>query len=407
MAPPRMSVCKSFSSLFKGSSLKFGKSWVSNQHRRGLYDVIIVGGGMVGSALACALGSDSKLQDKKILVLEAGDKVKLEENLGLYSNRVSTISPGSQNLLENIGAWKHIENMRAKSFRRMQVWDACGDGYVTFEGSDDLQHEVVMGHVVENNVLVKALELQLEELKSKIDVLYKTKLKEIQIPWDNENCNWIEIALEDGQTLSTRLLVGADGHNSFTRKQADVECITYDYKQNGVVATLGISETTDNNVAWQRFLPNGPIALLPLTTNKSSLVWSTTTEEAMKLVSLPERQFVETLNEALTGDLENNSISRMASHLMHNAISTIQPDYLGLQMPPKIEYVEENSLASFPLGLNQASYYVKHRLALIGDAAHRIHPLAGQGVNLGFSDVQCLVKELRLAAVDGQDIVKP
>lgn len=78
---------------------------------------------------------------------------------------------------------------------------------MTFEGSDDLQHEVVMGHVVENNVLVKALELQLEELKSKIDVLYKTKLKEIQIPWDNEDCNWIEIALEDGQTLSTRLLV--------------------------------------------------------------------------------------------------------------------------------------------------------------------------------------------------------
>ncbi|XP_028398710.1 ubiquinone biosynthesis monooxygenase COQ6, mitochondrial-like [Dendronephthya gigantea] len=386
-----------------------GKAWFTTQqsHNSKFYDAIIVGGGMVGSTLACAIGGDTIFQNKKVLVLEAGPQVKLKELPELYSNRVSTVSPGSKKLLERVGAWKHIENMRVKPFQRMQVWDACGDGYLTFEASDDLEQAINMAYLVENNVLITALEMELENLRSNVDVLYQTKMNTFRIPSPDTNdvdSPWAEITLEDGQEFSTRLLVGADGFNSQVRKNSGIDSISHDYRQSGVVATLCFSEPTKNIVAWQRFLPTGPIAILPLTDSKSSLVWSTTTSHAKNLVSLPEERFVDAVNEALTDDISKNSLSEMASNLLHNVLSMVQPDYLGLQIPPRIAGIEKNSRASFPLGVNHSSYYVKPRMALIGDAAHRIHPLAGQGVNLGFGDVECLWNELRQAAIDGQDL---
>ena len=244
-----MKVSKSLGVLLRNitNRANHGKVWFSAQPSLSsqFYDVIIVGGGMVGSTLACALAGDAALQDAKVLVLEAGAQVKLDKLPELYSNRVSTVSSGSKKLLESVGAWKYIENMRAKPFRRMQVWDACGDGYLTFEASTDLQNAVNMGYIVENNVLITALEMELEKLKSSVDVLYKKKLKKCRIPppeTSDVDSPWAEIVLDDGQEFSTRLLVGADGFNSQVRRNSDINCVSHDYRQSGVVATLCFSE---------------------------------------------------------------------------------------------------------------------------------------------------------------------
>uniref|UniRef100_A0A9L0IEV4 Coenzyme Q6, monooxygenase n=1 Tax=Equus asinus TaxID=9793 RepID=A0A9L0IEV4_EQUAS len=284
-----------------------------------VYDVVVSGGGLVGAAMACALGYDVHFCDKKILLLEVGPKKVLEKLPETYSNRVSSISPGSATLLSSFGAWDHICNMRYRAFRRMQI--------------------------------------------------------------------------------------GADGHNSGVRQAAGIQNVSWNYDQSAVVATLHLSEATENNVAWQRFLPSGPIALLPLSDTLSSLVWSTSHEHAAELVSMDEEKFVDAINSAFWSDVNHTDFIDSAGTMLHYAIAFLKPTKVSArQLPPSVARVDAKSRALFPLGLGHAAEYVRPRLALIGDAAHRVHPLAGQGVNMGFGDISSLVHHLSTAAFNGKDL---
>uniref|UniRef100_A0A3Q1M4S7 Ubiquinone biosynthesis monooxygenase COQ6, mitochondrial n=1 Tax=Bos taurus TaxID=9913 RepID=A0A3Q1M4S7_BOVIN len=371
-----------------------------------VYDVVVSGGGLVGAAMACALGHDIHFCDKKILLLEAGPKKVLEKLPETYSNRVSSISPGSATLLSSFGAWDHICNMRCRAFRRMQVWDACSEALIMFD-KDNLDD---MGYIVENDVIMHALTKQLEAVSDQVTVLYKSKAVSYTWPYPfsmADSSPWVHITLGDGRTLQTKLLIGADGHNSGVRQAAGIRNVSWNYDQSAVVATLHLSEATENNVAWQRFLPSGPIALLPLSDTLSSLVWSTSHEHAAELVSMEEEEFVDAINSAFWSDVNHTDFIDSAGSMLQSAVAFLKPTRVSArQLPPSVARVDAKSRVLFPLGLGHAAEYVRPRLALIGDAAHRVHPLAGQGVNMGFGDISSLLHHLSTAAFNGKDLGK-
>nr|XP_054758264.1 ubiquinone biosynthesis monooxygenase COQ6, mitochondrial-like [Lytechinus pictus] len=371
-----------------------------------LYDVVIVGGGMAGQAMACALGFESSLGDHRILLLEQGKKpLQLNELPSKYSNRVCALNHNSVKLLSDVGAWRHMTEMRVKPFRRMQVWDACSDALITFNQSVDLSED--LAYIVENDITNAALSRQLGEVKSNVEVQYEKRLNSIQIPPQGlfEEESWAQLHLDDDSIIKTRLVIGADGARSGVRRLAGLKEIGWDYDQWGVVATLQLAEPTENVVAWQRFLPSGPIALLPLTDDQSSLVWSTSKEHSKELVNMDEHDFTEAVNNAFWDDSHHNQSVDAATQLFEGLLSAVKPDGSSVrQLPPSISGVDASSRASFPLGLCHAPRYITDRVALIGDAAHRVHPLAGQGINLGFGDVTSLTKTLSEAASMGKDL---
>ncbi|NXU55695.1 COQ6 monooxygenase, partial [Turnix velox] len=369
-----------------------------------LYDVLVSGGGMVGSAMAAVLGHNIHFHDKKIALLEAGPRKEYDGVPDSYSNRVSSISPGSATLLSSFGAWDHICSLRLKPFHRMQVWDACSEAMIVFE-QDDLD---AMGYIVENDVILSALTKQLDAAAERVDVFYGSRAVGYSWPLPSQSCDtspWVQVELADGRRLHTRLLIGADGHNSAVRKEAKIKNIKHQYDQSAVVATLHLSEPTDNNVAWQRFLPTGPIALLPLSDTASSLVWSTSHEHAAQLLAMDEESFVDSINSAFWSNVNHSDFIDAAGAMFRSALSLLQPSgSAARQLPPSVAKVEPQSRATFPLGMGHATEYVQQRVALIGDAAHRVHPLAGQGVNLGFGDVASLAQHLSAAAFNGNDL---
>ncbi|XP_077179313.1 ubiquinone biosynthesis monooxygenase COQ6, mitochondrial isoform X1 [Paroedura picta] len=377
---------------------------VRSRSSEAVYDVVVSGGGMVGSAMAVALGNDAHLRGKKILLLEAGPKKLTKQLPKSYSNRVSAITPGSATLLNSFGAWDHIRSMRIKPFRRMQVWDACSEAMIIFD-KDNLED---MGYIVENDVIMSALTKQLDAMSDQVEVFYRSRALGYTWPLPYQTCDaspWVEIDLADGRKLQTKLLIGADGQNSMVRKAAGIQNIQYQYDQSAVVATLHLSEATDNNVAWQRFLPSGPIALLPLSDTVSSLVWSTSHEHASQLQSMDEESFVDSINSAFWSNANHSDFIDTAGTVFRSALSLLMPaGSAARQLPPSVAKVDPKSRAVFPLGLGHATEYVQHRVALIGDAAHRVHPLAGQGVNMGFGDIACLMHHLSAAAFNGKDL---
>ncbi|XP_053119911.1 ubiquinone biosynthesis monooxygenase COQ6, mitochondrial isoform X1 [Hemicordylus capensis] len=377
---------------------------VRSNGSKAVYDVVVSGGGMVGSAMAAALGHDAHLSEKKILLLEAGPKKVSKELPKTYSNRVSAITPGSATLLSSFGAWDHICSMRIKPFRRMQVWDACSEAMIIFD-KDNLED---MGYIVENDIIMSALTKQLDAVSDRVEVLYRSRAVGYNWPLPyqtSDSSPWVQIDLADGRRLQTKLLIGADGQNSMVRKAAGIQTIQYQYDQSAVVATLHLSEATDNNVAWQRFLPSGPIALLPLSDTVSSLVWSTSHEHASELQRMDEESFVDSVNSAFWSNANHSDFIDTAGSMFRSAVSLLMPSGTAArQLPPSVAKVDPKSRAVFPLGLGHSTEYVQHRVALIGDAAHRVHPLAGQGVNMGFGDIACLSQHLSAAAFNGKDL---
>ncbi|XP_058444281.1 ubiquinone biosynthesis monooxygenase COQ6, mitochondrial [Malaya genurostris] len=359
------------------------------------YDIIIAGGGMVGTTLACSLGKNPRLADRKILLLEAASGFK-QPAIGQssYSNRVSAISKGTHRLMKTIGAWPHIEASRVKPVLKMQVWDACSDALITFN-YDDMSENI--SWIVENDVLLGSVYRQLDGVDT-VKIRYSSKVEECHLIRDGAAASTVRLA--NGERLSCELLIGADGYNSLVRKTMAVDNFTLSYNQMGVVATLKLGPGTANNVtAWQRFLPTGPIALLPLSDDTSSLVWSTDVAEAKRLLQLDEQSFVAAVNEAFNKIYPRKGIIDEVTKNITSLISSSTGQ--RLEPAPVVESVVEKSRAAFPLGLGHTSTYVGHGVCLVGDAAHRVHPLAGQGVNLGFGDVQCLTDTLAEANYSG------
>jgi len=323
------------------------------------YDIIILGGGMVGAALACALENIPL----KIALLDRF-KPNFDWPIEGYELRVSALTYASQQILKKIGAWDKMVARRVSPFTDMHVWDATGDGEIQFHAEDI--GKPCLGHIVENRVTQGALFEQLETLNN-VDYLQPIVAKSIQ-----SDANKTTLRLDNGDTITAKLIVGADGGRSWVRDQANIQLNSYNYEQKGVVTTVKTTKH-HNQVARQRFLPTGPLAFLPLTEGRCSIVWSTNYEDADRLVALEEKAFMVELESAL-GE----------SDLGH------------------VETVSQR--AAFPLIKQHAERYCDNRLVLVGDAAHTIHPLAGQGVNLGLLDIATLAEELISATGKRRDI---
>ena len=255
-------------------------------------------------------------------------------------------------------------------------------------------------------------------------VKYGAKVKRYKIPALGENDivakENVEVELEDGSVVETKLLVGADGFRwgnkpiltrsdcskycrSLVRQSIGSDYKSWDYPQMGLVATLNIhTKSGSNRTAWQRFLPSGPVALLPLSPDHSSLVWTVGKSEVKPLLEMSEETFVKKLNRALTSDLDQNQLVNSVTSSIRQLLG--REEARDQEPPPVVRAVANR--AAFPLGFGHSVRYSGPRTALIGDSAHRLHPLAGQGVNLGFGDVTALVRlveeSLRSGAVLGQ-----
>lgn len=312
------------------------------------YDIAIVGGGMVGACLAAGL-AQSPL---RVLVLEAGNPSAADVSAD-YDVRVSAITRVSERIFRSLGAWETMSALRVAPFREMHVWDAGGDGEVHFDSAEI--GEACLGHIIENRVITFALQQKLA-MYANLDVRYRCGLER----FEKTNDRFV-LHLDHGAPVQCGLLVGADGGNSRVRNLAGIAVHGWAYDQVAVVATVR-TELPHRETAWQRFLPTGPLAFLPLLDHYCSIVWSTTPEIAAELIALDDAEFAKRTAEAF--DYRLGAV-------------TLQGDR-----------------ASFPLKLQYADQYVRDGIALIGDASHSIHPLAGQGVNLGILDAASLAQVL-------------
>lgn len=316
-----------------------------NKHH---FDVLIIGGGMVGNALACALGQ----KNFRVAVIEQREPAR-EWPADEIDLRVSALTRASQNILQNLGVWERMTQLRVSPYLEMQVWDAEGNGSIHFGCTDIWEPD--LGHIVENRVTQLALWEKLEQLPN-VELFCPASVEKIELT-DHRP----QVLLSDGNRLSTKLLVGADGRDSRIRREAGIKTRGWEYDQYGLVSTIK-TEKPHLETAWQRFMPTGPLAFLPLNDGRCSIVWSTSPERAEELLALNDTAFCDALSEA-SGFV----------------LGRIQ------QCGPR---------AAFPLRLQHAVHYVLSGLALVGDAAHTVHPLAGQGVNLGFLDAATLAEVL-------------
>ncbi|CAG8784739.1 15170_t:CDS:2, partial [Cetraspora pellucida] len=393
---------------------------------KNLYDIVIVGGGITGSALACALANSQRTKSQRIALIEFNNISNIKEWKPLqlqFSNRVSSLTPRSIQFFKDIGAWENIIQERIKPFKDMQVWDGISNARIRFNSDSINKNVEAIAWIMENHNIQHAILTKLAQYKDcNVDLLENTKVERIMfdnIDYKNEQfdlSDWPTLELSNGKILKARLLIGADGINSIVRSFANIESLGWDYNASAVVATLQVDPLVENVAAWQRFLPTGPIAMLPIKNGFSSMVWSTTPTLASKICTLPSNNFVHLVNAAfhlriadleyLYSQLENNDIDfskefEWRQSVEKKAAIGNNPEEI---FPPLILDIQEKSRAKFPLKMRNAESYIKERIALVGDAAHTIHPLAGQGLNQGLADVQSLVKVIEHGVITGQDL---
>ncbi|MCC6075014.1 2-octaprenyl-3-methyl-6-methoxy-1,4-benzoquinol hydroxylase [Pseudomonas sp. GCM10022188] len=326
-------------------------------------DLIIVGAGMVGSSLALALAGSGL----RILLVDGGALVPTPfDPAAPFEARVSALSEASRRILNRLGAWDGVLARRATPYTAMQVWDGSGTGQIHFSAAS--VHAAVLGHIVENRVVQDAL---LERLQgSGVELLAHARLEQLR----RSGSGWL-LQLADGRELRTPLLVAADGANSAVRRLTGCATREWDYLHQAIVTSVRC-EKPHQATAWQRFTDDGPLAFLPLDRNGDrhwcSIVWSCTPGEAERLMALDDAAFASALGRAFEQRL--------------GAV---------LEVDPRL---------CLPLRQRHAKRYVEPGLALIGDAAHVIHPLAGQGVNLGFLDAATLAEELLHAHARGENL---
>lgn len=322
-------------------------------------DVAIVGGGMVGLAVACGLQGSGL----RVAVLEQREPQPLAADAD-PALRVSAINAASEKLLTRLGVWSDIVARRASCYHGMEVWDKDSFGRIEFD--DQSMGYSHLGHIVENAVIHYAL-WQKARQSSDITLVAPAELQ--QVAWGENDAF---LTLKDGAMLTARLVIGADGANSWLRNKADIPLTFWDYRHHALVATIR-TEEAHGAVARQAFHGEGILAFLPLRDpHLCSIVWSLAPQEAERMQQASDEQFNQALNIAFDNRLGLCSV--------------------------------ESERQVFPLTGRYARQFAAHRLALVGDAAHTIHPLAGQGVNLGFMDAAELVDELKRLHRQGKDI---
>lgn len=322
-------------------------------------DIAVVGGGVVGSACALALAAFGL----EVALVEAREPARWQASQ--RDLRVYAFSPDNANLLERIGVWTSVRDARVQPYRRMRVWDAAGGGELHFDA--DAFARAQLGWIVEHGLLADRLWQALQRAGVRV-------LCPAQVVTLDEREDAVRLGLDDGTRLDARLAVAADGADSTLRQLAGIGVETRDYAQRGVVCFVS-SELPHQDTAWQRFTPGGPLALLPFADGDSSIVWSLPDAEATRVMALDAAAFAEAVTQASGGRL-------------------------GRLTPT-------SPRAAFPLRRQLARRYVAGRVLLAGDAAHVVHPLAGQGVNLGLRDVTALAGTLGVAVQRGLDLASP
>lgn len=409
------------------------------------YDVVIIGGGVAGATLACSLASRPSFRHNRIALVEGMDLTSVknwEPKSDNFSNRVVSLTPGSMDFFNKIGLTKHMAMDRANGYRDMQVWDGVTGARIHLDsallknyGVDKNIEENTIAYIVENVNVQSAALKRLDECRaegSHVDFIQKVKVAEIERSpaTAEENADqgldlhdWPTVHLDNGRKLKARLLIGADGINSPVRSFAHIDSLGWDYDAHGVVATLKLDPERPNNTAWQRFLPTGPVAMLPLNEGYASMVWSTKPALAKALKNVSSSDFCHLVNAAYRmSNIDLKYLYKQIDMTTYQSKCDIQEEYewresvakKGMSdmeilereysLPPQVIDIQENSRASFPFKLRNSEHYVADRVALVGDAAHATHPLAGQGMNQGLLDVECLSQILERGSMEGQDV---
>lgn len=325
------------------------------------FDVVIVGGGMVGTSIAAAL-SGSDIQVALIEPNEPQQPPAELNNCEDYDVRVSAITAQSQSFLEKVGAWNLIPGNKLSPYTGMQVWDAEGTGQVEFSAAE--LHVDCLGTIVENRETVWALQQTINGCEN------IHQIREWVSHIDNQSDDGTTpLFLTTSEQLNAKLIIGADGALSRVKQWAEFGNREWDYHHKAIVATVKTAQP-HQEIAWQRFRQQGPLALLPMAEpNTCSIVWSTSEEECDAMLALNDEDFCQALTSAFEARL--------------GEVTAVGPR------------------AAFPLRQRHAKTYVVPGIALVGDAAHTIHPLAGQGVNLGFKDAAALSEEIQRAIKAG------
>ena len=324
------------------------------------FDIVVVGAGAIGSAMASLLSQINHQGQSPLKIALIESQPAPVFRVEKVDPRVAALTEKTRSIFQQLGVWDAVKAKRASAYQAMNVWDAEGTGRITFDCRQVQQPN--LGHIVENSALVSSLMEHIEQ-QPNIELFCPSTITDYSVGDDV-----LTISLNSGQTFACQLLIAADGANSAVREYFQFATKQWDYQQKAIVTTI-YTEQSNQQTAWQRFMPTGPLALLPLDdidgAHCCSIVWSQDTEEAERLMALDDKEFCQALSEA-------------SEHCLGKILKT-----------------EKRHL--IPLRQSHAVDYVMPRVALLGDAAHSIHPLAGQGANLGFSDAQVLAEEIASA----------
>lgn len=335
--------------------------------RRGRLDAVVAGGGVVGAASALMLAREGL----RVALVEPRAPARWQR--GMRDLRVFAFAPDNAALLQELGAWPRVLAARSQPYRGMRVWDAAGGAPLVFDA--DALGQPQLGWIVENGVLVDALWQGLAEAGVRL-------LCPAQVAGLEQGADGVRVTLDDGVVLEAGIAIAADGARSTLRELAGIGVQRHDYGQQGVVGFVA-SQVPHGDACWQRFLPTGPVALLPfadegdaaLAGRLGSIVWTLPTAEAQRLLAADAEVFGRELAQAFGGELGGFAL--------------------------------QSARAAFPLARQLADAMHSGRVLLLGDAAHVMHPLAGQGVNLGVRDVAGLRTAMRKARARGGDPLAP
>ena len=327
------------------------------------FDMIIIGGGLVGASLACAL-KDTSLSIALIEAQSTQAQLYSDVSIDNADLRVSALNRASESFLRTLGVWQVLPEQRLSAYDKMRVWDGEGTGHIHFDAAE--LAETHLGHIVENSVTNAAL-LEALYTQNNVQVFNPVKLENIEQTSD-DSLGYL-LQLDNGQILQTPMLIAADGGRSRVRQWAGFDTREWDYQHHALVCTVEV-EQNHQACAWQRFTEDGVLAFLPMAnSNLCSIVWSCPESQAEHLLALPDDEFLSELSRAFEYKLG------------------------------KVQACGQR--AAIPLRQRHAKTYVKDGVVLVGDAAHSIHPLAGQGVNLGFMDAYVLADEIKQGLARG------